>query len=153
VERALHPAGYVGRPGRRLAAGRFYGFDPDHRAPRGAYDAGQDTPLVDGAAQTGNALALDGFRAAATVGILEPGDYFQVGDELKIITERLDCDSSGDATVTFEPALVAAPADDAPLILVNPVAIMQLAGDGAAAWSGNLNRITVGFSFAALEAF
>jgi hypothetical protein len=137
----------------RGSAGRFYGFDPDLRSPIGAYDAGLDTLLVDGAAQTGVALAIKGGRPSATIGIVEAGSYFQVGDELKVVTERFDVDGSGDGTLTFEPALVAAPADAAPLILVNPVAIMQLASDASAAWSGDLSRITRGFSFAAIEAY
>ena len=134
------------------SSGRFFGADPDGAAPRGAYDSGLDTPLVAGAAQTGASLATDGWRANQT-GLLLPGDFLEVGGELKMVTTRVDSDGGGAATVSFKPALRASPADDAPLALENTRATMMLADDEQAAWDGDLNAVVRGITFSAVEAF
>ena len=134
------------------SAGRFYGADPDGAAPRGAYVPGLDTPLVAGAAQTGASLATDGWRANQT-GLLLPGDYVEVGGELKMVTLRVDSDGGGAVTVNFKPPLRSSPADDAPLIVESTKVVMMLADDEQGAWDGDLNAVVRGITFSAVEAF
>lgn len=132
-------------------AGRFWGYDPDARSPRGAYDAAQDTPIVSGAGQTGASLATSGWRASITA-LLLPGDYFSVGGELKMVTAQVDSDATGAATIAFKPALRASPVDTSALTLTNPVVEMRLTDDEAV-WDSDLSMIVRGFTFSAIEAF
>lgn len=134
------------------SSGRFFGFDPDATTPRGSYDSGLDSPLVDGASQTGVSLATDGWRASQT-GLLMPGDYFEVGAELKMVTASVDSDGAGTATIQFKPPLRTSPADNAALTLANPTATMMLADDDQTAWDGDLNGIVQGLAFSGLEVF
>ena len=99
----------------------------DHslEAPRGI---GTGTPLVNGADQTGNTLITDGWTISQT-GIMKRGDYFQVGTELKMITADADSDGSGNATLTFESPLRAAPSNNATITVASPKALMMLKDD------------------------
>lgn len=133
-------------------SGRFLGFDPDARTPRGAYDSGSDTPLVAGAGQTGTSLATDGWRASVT-GLLLPGDYLEVGGELKMVTASVDSDGGGGGTISFKPSLRASPADNAAPTLTNPSVKMMLVDDEQAGWEGDLNSIVQGFVFSGVEVF
>ncbi len=134
------------------ASGRFFGFDPDGRTPHGAYDSGQDTPLVAGASQTGASLATDGWRANGT-GLLLAGDYFEVGGELKMVTSQVDSDATGAATVQFRPSLRTSPTDNSVLTLIDPKVTMMLVDDEQAAWEGDLNAIVQGLTFSGVEVF
>ena len=127
-------------------AGRFYGYDPDAKTPRGTW-AG--TVLVNGGSQTGTSLILDGFTAGATVKI---GDYFEVNGELKKITADGTADGSGNLTVSFTPSLRASPADNAAVTSTNPTCTMMLIDDDQASWDADelgVYRI----SFQAVEVF
>lgn len=84
------------------------------------------TPLVAGAGQTGATLATDGWTTGATV---KAGDYFSVGGELKMLTADA-AETAGAMTLTFEPPLRAAPADNAALTFTAPTALMMPVGDG-----------------------
>lgn len=118
--------------------GRFFGFDPDARVPLGSYDQALDTPLVAGAAQTGATLNTDGWRINQTA-LLLPGDYFGLTEDTKkrihMITANVDSDGAGAATLSFKPPLRASPAENAVLVLIDPVAEMKLASDEEAIWS------------------
>lgn len=85
---------------------------------RGAYGG---TPLVAGAGQTGGTLNIDGVTSIANW--IRAGDYFSVvvnGEhELKMATADVTS-AAGAATLTFEPRLRAAPADNA-VIYVHPI--------------------------------
>ncbi len=130
------------------SAGRFYGFDPDARTPRGS---ALGSPQVAGAGQSGKSLFVDGWSELET-GLLLPGDYFEVNGELKMVTAQVDSDSGSEALVTFTPPLRASPADNAPLTTGNPKATMMLVDDKQAIW--NADRASVyGISFSAVEAF
>lgn len=131
----------------RGLAGRFYAGDPNAARPRGT---AAGTPLVKGASQTGTTLLSDGWTPSQS-GLLLPGDYFQVGSELKMITATAASDGAGEATLTFEPPLRASPSDNAPIVTSNPVCVMRLT-DGATGWDIEPASI-YGFSFAAEEAF
>jgi len=105
----------------------FYAFDPDVRSPNGTASTGSDTPLVKGASQTGNSITTDGWRTSSS-GLLLPGDPAQIGGELKIITEQVDSDGSGNATVNFMPELHVSPGDDTAIVFDNPVGTFTIEG-------------------------
>lgn len=127
-------------------AGRFYGFDPDAKTPRGTW-AG--TALVNGASQTGLSLILDGFTPSATVKV---GDYFTVNGELKMISADGTADGSGNLTVSFNPSLRAAPANDAAITSTNPTCTMMLIDDDQAMWDAD-NISVFGLRFSGIEVF
>jgi hypothetical protein len=131
----------------RGLAGRFYAGDPNAAAPRGT---ALGTPLVNGAGQTGTTLVTDGWTISQAQALL-PGDYFQVGYELKLVVATVVSNGSGAATITFEPPLRASPADNAPIITSNPVCIMRLS-DPNQGWDIEPASI-YGFSFSAIESF
>lgn len=131
----------------RGKAGRFYGGSVAFSIPQGPAGG---VPLVKGASQTGNTLAIDGCDASVT-GWLKEGDHFQVGDELKVITADIDTDGAGEATLQFEPPLRSSPADNAGIITSNPQCVLMLAADNVG-WSEEAG-IKIGFSFTAVEAF
>ncbi len=130
------------------SAGRFFGFDPDARSPRGS---ALGSPLVNGAGQTGKSLIVDGWSELET-GLLLPGDYFAVAGELKMVTASVDSDSAGEATVAFTPSLRASPADGAALTLTNAEATMMLVDDEQAFWDADVTSL-YGISFAGVEVF
>jgi len=78
--------------------------------------AGGGAPLVNGASQTGGTLIIDG--ATADVGDwLMRGDYFRVGNELKMLTADSSSDGSGDVTLNFKPNLRSSPANNDPIYI------------------------------------
>jgi hypothetical protein len=96
----------------------------------GARGALGGTPIVDGAGQyPGASLNVSGFPNSVT-NVMRAGDYFQVGTELKLITQDINSDGTGDATLVFEPPLRAAPTNGASIITTAPAALMMLADDG-----------------------
>lgn len=106
----------------RGQANRFTVSPWRYESPRGA---GGGTPLVKGGSQTGNSLDIDG-APTTTTDWLVAGDYFAVNGELKLVIADVDTDGAGEATITFEPALRAAPPDNDPLTLTNPLATFVL---------------------------
>jgi len=130
------------------SAGRFHGFDPDARAPRGS---ALGSPQVAGAGQSGKSLFVDGWSELET-GLLLPGDYFEVNGELKMVTAQADSDSGSEALVAFTPPLRASPADNAVLTTGNPKSTMMLVDDKQAIWDADRSSV-YGISFAAIETF
>jgi hypothetical protein len=130
-------------------ANTFNAFDPDAVNPRGV---GGGSPLVKGASQTGSSLLVDGCPTSVT-GWLLPGDYFAVGDELKMVTSQVNTDGSGEATITFKPRLRNSPADNAPLTLVKATCTMALADDQQTIWECNENGVYLPKTFTAIEVF
>jgi len=128
--------------------GRFHGFDPDARTPRGT---ALGNPRVAGAGQGGKSLFVDGWIEIET-GLLLPGDYFEVNSELKLVTAQADSDSAGETLVAFTPPLRASPADNAVVTVDNPKATMMLA-DHTPAISDAGRASIYGISFSAVEAF
>ena len=134
----------------RGQAGRFYGYDPDGRVPRGA---GGGTPLVAGGDQTGTSLVTDGWPADTAV--LLAGDYVAydvgVGRQLHMVVADATSDGSGNATLAIEPPIRTSPADDAALILADASCVMGLV-DPEAGW--DTDQISYyGISFAAVEMY
>jgi hypothetical protein len=83
-----------------------------------------NTVLVQGAGQTGRSIVTDGWPNSTTV--LFAGDYVTIGDQLLQLTADVTSNGSGVATVTFEPPIRKAPADNAPVEYKNPYALMYL---------------------------
>lgn len=86
----------------------------------------QGTPRVNGAGQTGSSLVTDGWTPS--VKVLSKGDYFTVGDELKMTLADVISNASGAATIPFGPQLRNSPADNLVLEVANPYAIFRLEG-------------------------
>ena len=111
-------------------AGRVY-VPIDAAFPRRG--AGGGTPLVNGAAQTGRTLVIDGAPLSTTAW-LKKGDYISVdsgtGRELKLVTANVDTDGSGNATISFRPPIRTSPANNAAVEIDSPSALMRLVDDG-----------------------
>lgn len=128
--------------------GTFLYSDPDALA-LGKLGVG-GTITVNGAAQTGNSLIVDGMTTS-TNGILKQGDYFQIGTgssaRLYMATENLDSNGSGQGTLTFEPKLKESPADNASIITTAPKGVFRLS-ENISEWRAgatNLYEITISF--------
>ena len=86
------------------------------------------TILVNGASQTGNQVALDGF-ANSTNNVFKAGDYIQIGSFLYMVTEDVNSNSSGEANVKIEPSLrqgIETIADDATVTYSNTTTLFRL---------------------------
>jgi len=132
-------------------SGRFYVLPWDKRTPAGLAGG---APLVKGAGQSGKTLAVDGCTPNQT-GWLLAGDYFQVGNELKICTADCNSSSIGEVTIAFAPALRVSPSDNSLVVTTDPKCSMKLADDNQSAWSANVGNGTdklYGFTIAAIEA-
>lgn len=96
-----------------------------HPSMQALLGAGGGTPLVNGAGQTGPSLITDGWPASTPV--LRGGDIFTIGAETLVRTVRLDAttNASGQVTLTIDPPLYVAPADNAALTLNNPAGTVR----------------------------
>ncbi|MFH1806824.1 MAG: hypothetical protein ABID63_18240 [Pseudomonadota bacterium] len=115
------------------AAGSFVLTDPDYTGPRGAATG---SPVVDGAGQAGNSLAIKGFDANVT-GILKRGDRIGLGSGSSLRMYRIvaDADSDGDgkAVVDIWPFLRATPANETPVGVGAVGAVFMIPG-GIPTW-------------------
>lgn len=78
------------------------------------------TTASTGTSLTGNALHVKGLPAS-TNGVLLPGDWIEIGGELKQVSWPLNSDGAGLGYLQFEPALVRSPANDDPVIVTDPM--------------------------------
>ncbi len=117
----------------RGMSGRFYLYDHSRQTPLGNPSG---SPTVSGALQTGNSLVTAGWPASTT-GLLLPGDYIGInnGQELKLVTQQVDSDASGNATIIFEPPIRNSPGDGTAIVYNKPTCIMRLSSDDASIWS------------------
>jgi hypothetical protein len=76
----------------------------------------------------GSTLITDGWTPSQPL-LLDVGDYISINYELKIITQAVASDGSGEAILTFEPPLRVSPEDDAVIVVNSPKAIFRLSGD------------------------
>lgn len=122
----------------RGQAGRFYLHNLARPTPRGSATG---TPLVKGASQTGTSIATDGWTPSQA-GILKVGDFFKIGDELKMVVGAdVASDSGGNATIVFEPPIRSSPADNSAIATGSPTAIFKLPGDDNG-WATGTGRHT-----------
>lgn len=103
-------------------ANTFRFTPPDFTGPRSGYSGAN--PLVAGAGQLGLSLSADGVTASTL--IVRAGDYLEVNGEFKIVTTDATSTGLGAVTISFEPALRQAPADNAVIQLQTPKATMRL---------------------------
>lgn len=126
--------------------GTFYMGDPTGRTPRGSVPG---TPLVNGASQTGQELATDGWTPSQT-GILKAGDYIQIGYNLHRIMVDANSNGSGQATLDIWPRIRTSPADNAAITVRDTVGTWRLLSDDMT-WEPS--QVLYGMAFSAVEAF
>jgi hypothetical protein len=80
---------------------------------------------VNGASQVGRTLNTDGWPPSTTA--LRAGSLVTINNQLLQLTRDVITNSSGQATITFEPAIRVSPADNAQIEWYNPYCLMYLA--------------------------
>lgn len=95
-------------------------------------------------------IAVDGL--ANNSNILNKGDYFTVADELKIVTNNVTSNGTGQATIEFQPPLRKQIANNSAVTIVNPTCLMSALEDDVADWQLNA-PIKQRTKFEAVEAF
>ena len=102
------------------AYGTFLLGDPHRPTPLGSASSAAGTPLVNGATQTGNTLAIDGLPASA-VNYFKRGDLFNLGTgsstELYEIQKDVSANLAGEATLDIWPNLRTSPANNAVVVV------------------------------------
>jgi hypothetical protein len=133
------------------ARGTFYFGDPAWKNPQGTATG---TPLVKGAAQTGQDLITDGWTTTVT-GILKAGDWIQIGTgdtrQLCMVLADANSNGSGDSTLSLFPRIRTAFADNTAILTANPTGIWRLADDGS--FLQDVDSLTRGIVLNAVEAF
>lgn len=137
-----------------LLNGRFGTFlmgDPDAIA-LGPMGIATGSPKVSGAAQTGQTLITTGWTANKN-GILLAGDYIQLGSgataRLYKNLAKVNSGAGGSATLIIWPALRSSPANNAAIVVNNPMTQFRL--DADIKWDSN-EVSTYGVKFSATEA-
>jgi hypothetical protein len=105
--------------------GTFKLGDQDRKTIQGTATG---TVLVNGASQTGNQVALDGFTASRA-NVFKAGDYIQINSYVYMVTENVTANGSGEANVKIEPALrtgVEPINNNTTVIYLNTTTIMRL---------------------------
>lgn len=103
---------------------------PGHSKPTTGY-AGDCT--TNGAvAARATSIAVQGLTAS--VPVLNEGDYFTINDELKIATSSVASNGTGQATITFMPAMRKPVATGFAVKLQNPTILMHMQDDDTASW-------------------
>lgn len=109
-------------------------------------------PVVDGAGQSGRALATRGWTPSAPF-VLRRGDYLQLGAgataRLYKVLADVSADAAGEAALTIWPALRSSPADGAAIVTSNPAGVFRMATNEMV-W--DIDRILYGHSFSCHEA-
>jgi len=118
-------------------AGTFMLGDPSATLPLGSAKDTPGTPVVDGAAQTGEALNVTGLPTSVTGYLLE-GDYIQLGTgitaRLKKVLDDVDSDGSGDATMNLWPPIRTAPVNSS-TVVVSSAQGLFISPIGVSSWS------------------
>jgi hypothetical protein len=78
------------------------------------------TTASTGTSQTGSALHVKGLPVS-TSGLLLPEDVVEINGELKTCTAALNSDAAGLGYLQFEPPLFRSPADNDPVIILDPM--------------------------------
>lgn len=110
------------------------------------------TVLVNGASQTGNQIDVDGLGASVT-DAFKAGDYIQINSYLYMITDDVNSNASGEATLNIEPSLrsgLETIADNDTVIYTNTSTLMRLDSNEVAWDTDQVSKY--GISFACSEA-
>lgn len=109
--------------------GTFLLGEPGRATAKGSASSTPGTPVVDGAGQTGNDLAVRGLPLSAT-GYLKAGDYIQLGSgttaQLHKVLAQVDSDGSGDATMTLFPRIRTSPGDGNTIVVDDAKGLFRL---------------------------
>jgi hypothetical protein len=81
-----------------------------------------------GAAQTGGRMYVKGGPASASASLVTR-DFFEVNGELKQLSASIDFDAAGLGVLQFRPGIVTSPADNDPVIVLNPMGRFYFAND------------------------
>lgn len=129
--------------------GTFKLGDQDRKTIQGVATG---TIRVNGASQTGNQVALDGF-AVSTNNVFKAGDYIQINSYLYMVTEDVNSNGSGEADVKIEPSLrsgLETIADNDTVLYTNTTTLMRLDSNEVAWDTDQVSKY--GISFACSEA-
>lgn len=130
--------------------GTFLMGDPAKLTHRGA---GGGTPLVNGASQTGQTLAVDGCPLSTTDWLVA-GDMIQLGSgstaSLHKVLVDANTNGSGEVTLDIWPRLRSSPANNAAVTITACLGRWRLASNESA-WSVGMAK-RYGISFVAVEA-
>ena len=119
---AIWLAFFMSLRGRR---GTFKLGDQDRKTIQGTATS---VVRVNGASQTGNQVALDGFTASRA-NVFKAGDYIQINSYLYMVIEDVSADGSGEANVKIEPALrsgIETINNDDTVVYTNTTTLMRL---------------------------
>jgi hypothetical protein len=117
---------------------------PGYKKPTTGYTGNALVNNGAGISARATSMAVDGLTPS--VPVLNEGDYFTVGDELKVCTVAIASNGSGQATISFMPPLRKPLANNALVTLQNPTILMHMAEDDAADWGISApNRHKVNF--------
>lgn len=149
------------KPMKRAAAEPWLAFLTSLNGPEGSFLIGDPlgatgrgtltgTPLVKGASQTGQDLAIDGATAGVT-GWIKAGDWVQLGtgSTSRLHKQLVDADSdgSGNVTLTLFPRLRAAPADNAAVTVASCKGVFRLVPGQPSSWQADRAGVySIGFS-------
>lgn len=109
--------------------GTFLLGDPHGTSPRGSASSAPGTPLVAGAPQTGDQLAIDGAPNNAT-NYLKRGDWIQLGSSstarLYRVTQDASTNGSGEVTLEIWPDLRSSPGNNDVVTVSSTVGLFRL---------------------------
>lgn len=129
--------------------GTFLFGDPTMTSPRGS---GSGSPTVNGANQTGQELATQGWTPSAQ-NVLLAGDWIQLGSgatqRIYRVLKDVNANASGQATIDIWPRLRESPANGAPIVLNNTQGVFRLLKESS--WEIDPPAI-YGFDISAIEA-
>lgn len=121
---------------------------PAAEVPLSAYSGTQGR--VNTASGVGTSIATDGWTPNTL--IVADGDYFNIGDELKMATADILSNGAGVCTLLFEPPLRTVPADNTIIKLDDPFIYLSASDDEIAKW-GLKDYNTHDSNIKAIEAF
>ena len=128
--------------------GTFKLGDQDRKTIQGTATG---TVRVNGASQTGNQVALDGFTASRA-NVFKAGDYIQINSYVYMVIEDVSANGSGEANVKVEPALrsgIETINNDDVVTYTNTTTIMRLDSNE---FNWDTNKVSnYGISFACSE--
>lgn len=94
---------------------------------------GYGTPVINGGSQTGRTVNTDGWTANQSAGnLLKAGNYLKFAnhDKVYVLTDANTSGSSGESTLSIEPALLTSPADGSAITIASVPFTVYLMNSG-----------------------
>lgn len=132
----------------RGQAGKFY-LSPSNYVPGGDVLL-SSAGIVSGANQTGSTLNTSGWTPSIL--LFRAGDFVEINEELKVLTQDCSSDATGAAVLSFQPELRDSPADALALVCDAPRCVMKLEDDDQVSWAMSLEEV-YSLSIACKEVF